>query len=127
MAEEKRYQRKSLGVVVRDDRGVVDPELEREVVAIVQKWYDDLMAGRAVALGDGDLQQSREIDSTQVDAGEGNGSGPLSLKRGFDLATTVPTGLFVVETEHLKEVRRAARNIEWAIGTDDLGRGVGTS
>jgi integrase len=30
--------------------------------------------------------------------------------------------MFVVETEHLKDVRRAARDIEWAIGTDGFGR-----
>src|SRR5205814_1802669 len=30
---------------------------------------------------------------------------------GFDLATTVPTGLYVVESDHLRDVRRAVRDI----------------
>lgn len=30
--------------------------------------------------------------------------------------------MYVVETEHLREVRRAARDILWAIGTNDAGR-----
>lgn len=46
----------------------------------------------------------------------------MTVKHGFEIATTVETGMYVVETEHLKEVRRAARDIEWAIATDDLGR-----
>jgi hypothetical protein len=37
--------------------------------------------------------------------------GPLTLSAGFDLAVAVPTGMYVVETEHLREVRRAARDI----------------
>jgi hypothetical protein len=116
--EEKAFRRKSLGITVRDERGVVDPELQREAVALTQRWYDDLMAGRTPTVTRPNLEDGN-ASGEDVDAED---TGPLSVERGFAIATSVPTGLYVVETEHLREVRRAARDIVWAIGTDDPGR-----
>ncbi len=95
----KRFHRRSLGFSIRDDRGAIVPELEQEAVRRTQAMYDSLMAGR----------------EPQV-AAEENG-GPLSLAAGFELATRVPEGLYVVETEHVSEMRRAARDVVRAIGT----------
>jgi integrase len=94
----KRFQRRSLGFSIRDDRGVIVQELEQEAVRLTQSMYDALMAGRTPQL---DTDDDR---------------GPLTLEAGFDLATNVPKGMFVVETEHVREVRRAARDVVWAIG-----------
>lgn len=105
MGELKRFKKKSLGFTIRDERGVIEDELQREAVRLTQGWYDALMAGRTPAL---EVEEDTE--------------GPLTLSAGFDLATTVPTGMYVVETDHLREVRRAARDILWAIGTNDAGR-----
>ena len=74
-------------------------ELEREAVRQTQVMYDSLMLGR---------------DPRAVEA---ETEGPLTLTAGFELATSVPDGLYVVETEHVKEMRRAARDIVRAIGT----------
>jgi hypothetical protein len=116
--EGKAFRRKSLGITVRDERGVVDPELQREAVALTQRWYDDLMAGRTPTVASSHLEDA-DASGEDIDAEE---SGPLSVERGFAIATSVPKGLYVVETDHLREVRRAARDIVWGIGTDDLGR-----
>jgi hypothetical protein len=116
--EKKAFRRRSLGMTVRDERGVVDPELQREAVALTQRWYDDLMAGRSPTVPDSNLEDGEEPSED----GDAEDVGPLSVERGFAIATSVPKGLYVVETEHLREVRRAARDIVWAIGTDDLGR-----
>lgn len=105
VGELKRFKKKSLGFVIRDERGVIQEHLQREAVRLTQGWYDALMAGRTPAL----------------EAEEETG-GPLTLSAGFDLAVAVPSGMYVVETEHLREVRRAARDILWAIGTNDAGR-----
>lgn len=94
----KRFQRRSLGFGIRDANGSIVPELEQQAVRQTQSMYDALRAGRSP------LQSP---DSEE---------GPLALKAGFDLATTVPTGLYVVESDHLKDVRRAARDILDIIG-----------
>lgn len=103
VGELKRYQRRSLGFGIRDDRGMIVPELEQEAVRQTQSTYDSLMAGREPRAGGDDSE------------------GPLTLAAGFDLATRVPEGLFVVETEHVREIRRAARDIVRAIGTGSGG------
>jgi hypothetical protein len=112
--ETKRFQRKSLGIRVRQEQGGVDPELQRKAVSLTQRWYDDLMAGRtpsaAVLLAGGRDESVEER------------VGPLTIEQGLAMATTIPTGLYVVETDHLKEVRRAARDLVCAIGMDHLGR-----
>jgi hypothetical protein len=94
----KRFQRRSLGFAIRDERGVIVEDLEREAVRQTQAMYDSLMAGR----------EPRPVEEEST--------GPLSLVAGFHLATRVPEGMYVVETEHLREVRRAARDVVWAIG-----------
>ncbi|MQA91891.1 MAG: hypothetical protein GEU90_17005 [Gemmatimonas sp.] len=95
----KRYQRRSLGFSIRDERGAIAPELEQEAVRQTQVMYDSLMAGR-------DPQAATE-----------ESEGPLTLAAGFDLATRVPEGMYVVETEQVREMRRAARDIIRAMGT----------
>lgn len=94
----KRFQRRSLGFSIRDERGIIVEELQREAVQHTQAIYDALMAGRS---------------PTTVAATE---EGPLTLVAGFDLATAVPSGMYVIESEHLREVRRATRDIVEAIG-----------
>ena len=98
-----RFQRRSLGFGIRDANGVVVERLEREAVRQAQAMYDALMAGHSI--------------SAQTTAQDG----PLTLKAGFELATTVPTGLYVVESEHLREVRRAVRDILEVIGLNPRG------
>lgn len=44
-----------------------------------------------------------------------------SPRDSFELATIVPEGLYVVVTEHVREMRRAARDIVRAIGTGPSG------
>lgn len=78
LADEKRYQRKSTGLFVRDERGVVDPELEREVVALTQQCYDELMAGRSVGLGEAGSEQSALGNEAGDAAGPTGSSGPLT-------------------------------------------------
>jgi hypothetical protein len=98
-----KYHRKSLGYRIRDDSGVIIPALEQQAVRQVQDIYDSLMAGRSP------LQPPV------------SNAAPLTLKDGFDLATTVPTGLYVVESEHLREMRRAVRDILEIIGRTSRG------
>ena len=98
-----RFQRRSLGFGIRDANGVVIERLEREAVRLAQAMYDSLMAGQSV--------------STRSAAQDG----PLTLKAGFEMATTVPTGLYVVESEHLQDVRRAVRDILEVIGLSPRG------
>jgi integrase len=93
-----RFQRRSLGFSIRDASGSIVPELEQQAVRQTQSIYDALMAGRS------------PLEGPQSE------SAPLTLRAGFDLATEVPTGLYVVESEHLKDVRRAARDIVEVIG-----------
>jgi hypothetical protein len=99
----RKYQRKSLGFGIRDHHGVVLLEKEQEAVRQTQAIYDSLMSGRSP------LDAHREGDA------------PLTLQEGFDLATAVPTGLYVVESEHLRDTRRAARDVVAVIGR--TGRG----
>lgn len=99
----KRYQKRSLGFGIRDANGSVVPELEQQAVRQTQAIYDALRAGRP------------PLESPPSE------EGPLALKAGFDLATTVPTGLYVVESDHLKDVRRAARDIMEIIGRTSRG------
>lgn len=94
----QRFQRRSLGYGIRDAGGGIVVELEQQAVRQTQSIYDALMAGRS------------PLDSPQSE------SGPLTLRAGFDLAIEVPTGLYVVESDHLKDVRRAARDIVEVIG-----------
>ncbi|MGH7618563.1 MAG: hypothetical protein ACREPM_15190, partial [Gemmatimonadaceae bacterium] len=94
----KRFQRKSLRFRIRDENGVIVEELQQQAVTQAQAIYDALMAGRTPL------------------ADEAKNEGPLRLNEGFGLATTVPTGMYVVESEHLREMRRAARDIVDAIG-----------
>jgi integrase len=100
----KSFRTRSLGFGIRDERGRIVEELEQEAVRRTQAIYDALMAGR-----------------TPVDVDEEQ-EGPLTLASGFEIATTVPTGMYVVETEHLREVRRSARDIVATIGTTRAGR-----
>src|SRR5690606_3288983 len=101
----KRFQRRSLGFAIRDERGAIVEELEREAVRQTQVMYDTLMLGR----------------DPSVPVAEVKGEGPITLAKGFELATSVPEGLYVVETEHVREMRRAARDIVRAIGTGPTG------
>ncbi len=101
----KKLQRKSLGFGVRDESGVVVEELEQRAVRQTQAIYDALMAGR----------------SPLAQPSIPNDSAPLTLKAGFDVATTVPTGLYVVESDHLSEMRRSVRDILEIIGRTSLG------
>ena len=100
----KRFQRRSLGFAIRDANGVVADDLQRQAVQQAQAIYDALMAGRSPF-----AEESAE------------NTGPLSLREGFSLATTVPTGMYVVESEHLRELRRAARDIVEAIAYGQKG------
>lgn len=94
----KRVHRRSLGFSIRDENGVIVREVEQEAVRQTQAIYDSLMAGRSP------LEAPR------------NEQGPLTLQEGFDLATTVPSGLYVVESPHLRDMRRAARDVVAIIG-----------
>lgn len=94
----QKFQRRSLGYAIRDATGSIVPELEQQAVRQTQSIYDALMAGRS------------PLDGPQAE------SGPLTLRAGFDLATEVPTGLYVVESDHLKDVRRATRDVVEVIG-----------
>lgn len=100
----KRFQRRSLGFGVRDETGAIVAELEQQAVRQTQAIYDSLMAGRSPL----EKPQSTE-------------HGPLTLREGFDIATTVPTGLYVVESEHLRDMRRATRDIVEIIGRNVRG------
>ena len=100
----KRFQRRSLGFSIRDANGVVVDDLQRQAVQQAQTIYDSLMAGR-----------SPFPEESAANAG------PLALREGFSLATTVPTGMYVVESEHLRELRRAARDILEAIAYGQKG------
>jgi hypothetical protein len=99
----KGFKRLSLGHGVRDESGRVVPDLEQAAVRRTQEIYDALMAGRSL--------------TTAAPADEG----PLTLEQGFEIAMTVPTGMYVVESEHLREVRRAARDIVSVIGQGPSG------
>ena len=99
----QKFQRRSLGYGIRDATGCIVPELEQQAVRQTQSIYDALMAGRS------------PLDGPQSE------TGPLTLRAGFDLATEVPTGLYVVESDHLKDVRRAARDIVEMIGRTPRG------
>ncbi len=101
----KRFRRRSLGFGIRDERGVIVEELERKAVRLTQSMYDALMSGRS--------PQLVEEDDEDI--------GPLTLAAGFKIAVDVPKGMYVVESEHVREVRRAARDILWAIGEDPSG------
>lgn len=94
----KRFQRKSLGFGIRDDHGVILREREQEAVRQTQAIYDSLMSGRS------------PLEAPRAD------QGPLTLREGFDLAIAVPTGLYVVDSEHLRDMRRAARDVVAIIG-----------
>lgn len=94
----KRFQRRSLRFGIRDENGVIVEELQQQAVLQAQAIYDALMAGRTPL-----------ADETKSES-------PLTLKEGFILATTIPSGMYVVESEHLREMRRAARDIGAAIG-----------
>lgn len=104
LGETKKFRTRSLGFGIRDERGVIDPELEQEAVRQTQSIYDSLRSGRGLPLA------------------EEEGAGPLTLEAGFELATTVPTGMYVVETEHLREVRRATQDTVRMIGFNGAGR-----
>ena len=99
----QKFQRRSLGYAIRDDLGRIVPELEQQAVRQTQSIYDALMAGRS------------PLERPQAD------NAPLTLRAGFDLATEVPTGLYVVESDHLKDFRRAARDIVEVIGRTPRG------
>jgi hypothetical protein len=105
----KRFKRLSLGSSIRDERGMIVEELEQEAVRKTQAIYDELMVGRYPEA------------ALEAPAGEEE-KGPLTLAAGFEVATAVPMGMYVIETEHLRDVRRAARNILWAIGTAEIGQ-----
>jgi hypothetical protein len=98
-----RFQRRSLGYTVRDSNGAIVADLEQQAVRQTQDIYNALMAGRS-PFDDSPAQE-----------------GPLTLRAGFELATTVPTGLYVVESEHLREMRRATRDILEIIGRTPRG------
>jgi hypothetical protein len=98
VASLKRFQKKSLRFGIRDERGVIVAEREQEAVRQTQAIYDSLMAGRS------------PLDASR------SGDAPLTLQEGFDLATAVPTGLYVIESEHLRDMRRAARDVVATIG-----------
>jgi integrase len=100
----KRFQRRSLGFGIRNERGVIVQELEQEAVRQTQAMYDAVMAGRDPQV----LPEENEA--------------PLTIAAGFELATRVPEGMYVVESEHLREVRRAARDIVRGIGSAPGGR-----
>jgi hypothetical protein len=99
----RKVQRRSLGYGIRDANGVIVADLEQQAVRQTQAIYDALMAGRS------------PLDKPSTE------EGPLTLKAGFDLATTVPTGLYVVESDHLRDVRRAVRDIVDVIGRTPRG------
>lgn len=99
----QKFQRRSLGYAIRDATGSIVPELEQQAVRQTQSIYDALMAGRS------------PLNGPRAE------SGPLTLRAGFDLATEVPTGLYVVESDHLKDVRRAARDIVDVLGRTPRG------
>lgn len=98
-----RFQRRSLGFPIRDANGVIDENLKREAVRQTHAMYDALMAGQTVST----------LSAAQ--------NGPLTLKAGFEIATAVPTGMYVVESDHLVEVRRAVRDILEVIGQSARG------
>lgn len=92
-----------MGYSIRDSSGGIIAELEQQAVRQTQGIYDALMAGRS------------PFDDAPAD------EGPLTLRAGFDLATTVPTGLYVVESDHLTDMRRATRDIIEIIGRTPRG------
>jgi hypothetical protein len=118
-----RYQHRSLKLYVRNDDGVVDPWLEQEAVRRTEEFYRELRRGDEG--GSGETATARAVEAIPVERDEeGIGdarprrelTGGVSLRKGFDLATAVPDGLYVVETEHLSDVRRAADTIVRLIG-----------
>jgi integrase len=99
-----RFQRRSLRFSIRDENGAIVEELEREAVRQTQAIYDALMAGRPISTNSAPAEKAA-----------------LTLRAGFDLATAVPTGLYVLESEHLRDVRRAVRDILDTIGKTERG------
>lgn len=118
VGELRRFQKKSLGFRIRDESGAINPDLEREAVVLTQEWHTNLMG----------VRQSRRTEQGMPTAPVANSrvrrqpaAPALTLARGFEIATRVPTGMYVVETAHLKELRRAVRDLMWAIGTNKAG------
>ncbi len=115
VGELRRFQKKSLGFRIRDESGAIDRGLERRAVVETQEWHASLTS----------MRQSRRAKQGMLAVAAAISRAPqasapaLTLAKGFEIATRVPTGMYVVETAYLKEVRRAVRDLMWAIGTND--------
>jgi hypothetical protein len=115
LKDRRRYKRKGLGIRIRDDTGAIVHDLERRAMILTQQWHEKLMAKckpkrTEPEARDRDLRPLREPRQPL-----------LTLVQGFDLATRDGSGMYVIGTNHLKEVRRAVRDLTWAIGTDEFG------
>ncbi len=122
-SELKRFRRKSLGFVIRDAAGMIDSDLQAKAVRLTRHLYDQLLAGEEPTLpADGDTDAEDPVVGDEGGSFADEDSSPLTLEQGFALATAVPTGMYVVESQHLTEVRRAVRDLGWAIGNDENGR-----
>jgi hypothetical protein len=90
----------SLGVRVRDERGRLRHEVVAEVQEAAKKAYD-----RLVKAEDPRVPEPKRDPSGEV---------ALTIAAGLEAALSVPDGMFPVESEHVRDMRRyKAHVLNW--------------
>lgn len=95
------YEKMSLSFRIRDDQGRLDPARVGEAKEMADEAYDRLRRGG-----------SPRDPVVQVDA---QGKVRLTLARGLELALAVPDGMYPVENEHVRHMRRYRRYLLGAL------------
>ena len=95
------YEKMSLAFGVRDDRGRLDTAKVQVAQDRANKAYDRLRGG----------QNPREPAQVVDD----DGAAKLTLARGLELALAVPDGMYAVENEHVRDMRRYQRYLLQAL------------
>lgn len=110
----RRFLTRSLQIHVRDDKGKLDKEKVSEAEEEVDRFQAYLLLhGKAPPR---DEETSHEhVDPPASETETPNGT-PVSLEAGLNRALEVPDGMYPAETEHVRECRRAKRDILRAIG-----------
>ena len=109
----RRFRTQALGVEIRNADGALLGDRTREAEAKVDRIHAHLLLHGTPPPRDGST--AGESSTPLVRVSPAQASAPLSIEAGLTRALRVPEGMYPAETEHVRECRRAKRDIVRAI------------